>query len=189
MSSWGYKVPDSILIAVEDQFLAGTVKHCFREIGSGNIEVSTDGINAFGVLQSRRVDFIVMAWKLKGLSGLALYNRLRSMQSKSLVPVLVLSDDVLPEDFSLLQEFPCTRTLKQSSTQGQIHQAMESLAKESQWYAKHTDFLDDLFDKASTDPFKVKQSIKELIAKAPNPIPVSLLCTVNMSDSINIVSK
>lgn len=164
-----------VLIVDQQQSNLTLAKNYLRQQNQFDVETFTDGEDAWKRLASRSFDFVIMGWRLQGMSGVAFLNRLRRHPEMGFLPVLVTSGMVNRNDFRLLEEFPCTRLLESPFTRMQFERALGHLIKEKLWYRSNQETLNGLLRQTHKDSAGIEDKVKTILAAAPNPAPLAVL--------------
>jgi CheY-like chemotaxis protein/Flp pilus assembly protein TadD len=167
----------SILVVDDDEVSRNLVSNHLKAMGDAVVDMLASGDDAWAALKTKRYDFIILDWKLPGLSGLALFNRIRQRRGYRTTPLLVISGFLEQTDFRLLQEFPCTGLLEKPFTKGLFESKVESLVREASWYGENTALIDALVQAAGHDGKKTESLIKQVLKKSPNPVPLAVLAS------------
>ena len=166
-----------VLVVDQEQVARNLVINCLSSTGFSDVVPAADGQGAWLTLSNDpKFSLIILDWKLPGgLSGLALYNRIRSLPAYRTTPILVVSGFVERNDFRLLQEFPCTALVEKPFTNSLLQTSIEDLLKESVWYRQNEDLIDSLLEAVKGNGKTAEQLIKQVLKKAPKPMPLALL--------------
>lgn len=165
----------SVLVLDDDEVARNLIANHFRVMGVEDVVTFEDARSALTELESRSFSMIVSDWKLPGMSGLAFFNRVRSMPQHRNVPLMVVSGFINKDDFRLLQEFPCTALVEKPFTKLIFEKSVESLISESTWYGQNTAVIDTVLEAVRYEGKKAEQMIREIMKKAPNPVPLAVL--------------
>lgn len=165
----------SALVVDDDEVSLNLIASHLKRMGVTDLEMLQDGEAAWQTLEKRRFDLIVLDWKLPKLSGLALFNRVRRRREHRTTPLLVVSGLLEKHDFKLLQEFPCTGLMEKPFTMVLFQNRVEELLKESVWYGQNETLINTLLDAVKHDAEKAETLLKQILKKAPNPIPLALI--------------
>ena len=84
-----------VLIIDDDESIGELVRDYLKGWSCDQIDAVTDGNAAWDLLQAAAYDLIVLDWRLPGVSGMALFNRLRTLPIYDKTPVLVSSGQKL----------------------------------------------------------------------------------------------
>jgi len=162
----------AVLVVEDDESIQHFIAEPFTELGIDDIQCFDSGDLSWEAAQSKEYDFIVLDWKMRGVSGLGMLNRFRSHPYYRLVPILVVSGYLGRKDFSLLDEYPYTGRLIKPFENSDVVTEMQKLAAESLWYKKQEKAIINLFQKMGANPAKFCEGVKELVKTAPNPFPL-----------------
>ncbi len=168
--------PSRTIIVVDDDPATRAVAHAF--VGRhANLQLSEfdDSRLGFKAADASSADLIVMGWKLRGLSGTALFNRLRMHHLHASTPILVVSDAVKRKDFRLLDEFPCVRLEEKPLSEPRLAIALGELVDEKDWLTRNQMQLEQQFVDAKGNPAALLASLKHALASSPHPVPLTLL--------------
>ncbi|MBC7660942.1 MAG: response regulator [Chitinophagaceae bacterium] len=92
--------------------LVTTIKKYLRHLGFRNVDTYLTGNEAWKAMQNETYQVVVMDWKLRGVSGLSFYNRIRSHPRMSHTPTVILCGFAGKEDFRILEEISSTSFLE-----------------------------------------------------------------------------
>ncbi len=165
----------SALVVDDDEVSLNLIASHLKRMGVTDLVLLQDGEASWEALQKRKFDLIVLDWKLPKLSGLALFNRIRRRRDHRTTPLLVVSGLLEKHDFKLLQEFPCTGLMEKPFTMVLFQNRVEELMKESMWYGQNETLINTLLDAVQHDGKKAETLLKQILKKAPNPIPLALI--------------
>ena len=164
-----------VLIIDDDHVVRGQIRNYFKGAGTTLISAE-DGEEGWKLANEQIFDLIILDWKLPNkLSGLALFNRLRSTNSYKHTPILIVSGFLGKQDFRLLQEFPFTGLLEKPFSRPKLEMALTKLFDEAEWYKSHMDELDQLVMIIERFPKEVEKKIASMIKTAPDPFPIALV--------------
>ncbi len=164
-----------VLVVDDDEVSRNLIAAHLGRMGVAELDLREDGEAAWAALQKKKYDLIVLDWKLPKLSGMALFNRIRRRRDYRTTPLLVVSGLLEKHDFRLLQEFPCTGLMEKPFTMVLFQNRVESLLKETIWYGQNETLINTLLDAVKHDGKKAEQLLKQILKKAPNPIPLALI--------------
>ncbi len=187
----------SIAILEDDSDFLKVMTLYAREIGFEQVDQFSAAAEFWEALKAKPYDCIVMDWHLgEGeLSGIGLFNRLRRSSELSVTPILVVSGTILPVDFSLLKEFPCSALLCKPVERDGFIQAVDRVWSESLWYENNFNQVKMLTKIAKDQPEMAAIQIDSLVQQSPNPGPVSVLVGKLLAkdgrydEAINVFSK
>ncbi|MCX6117698.1 MAG: response regulator, partial [Proteobacteria bacterium] len=84
-------VPLDVLVVDHDEAQQKLIAQHLTEIGAEKVQCLSESPTAWDRIQTEPFDLIIIDWKLKGLSGLALYSRIRERAETASTPVIVIS--------------------------------------------------------------------------------------------------
>jgi CheY-like chemotaxis protein len=166
---------ESALVCDDDETARTLVLNYLKELGVENVDSFENGELAWEAIQKRQYSLLVLDWKLPGLSGLALFNRIRQKKTYRDTPVLVVSGFVDRNDFRLLQEMPFTSLMEKPFTKTLFFNKLEAVFREADWYLQNAAMIDSLMSAVEHDAKKSESLLKEVLRKAPNPIPLGIV--------------
>lgn len=173
----------TVLVVDDDEVARNLIANYLGRLGVAEVDQREDGVSAWAALGEKHYDLIVLDWKLPGLSGLALFNRIRQRRVYRTVPLLVVSGLLEKQDFRLLQEFPCTSLMEKPFTMLLFQNRLEELQKESIWYGQNNALIDSVLEALGNDPKKAEALLKQVLKNAPNPLPLALLAAKRLVKS------
>ncbi len=102
------QLPKKVLVVDDDVTLSNLITSYLESFGVEKIDQLHNGLEAWETLKDDGSDYdmVCLDWKLQGLSGLAILNRLRATKRYALFPVMVVSGFVSQVDFRYLSESP-----------------------------------------------------------------------------------
>lgn len=164
-------------VLVVDQHEANLtlVRNYLKQQNQYDVDTFTAGEEAWKSIENRAPDFIVMGWRLQGMSGIAFLNRIRRHPPTMMIPVLVTSGLINRNDFRLLDEFPCTRLLESPFTRLQFERFLQSLIKEKLWYKSNYELLGNLWKSARQDTSSLESQVRKILTSSPRPAPLAVL--------------
>jgi two-component system chemotaxis response regulator CheY len=87
-------------ILVVDDFatMRKVVRNLLKQIGYENIVEAEDGVNAFRILKSQKVDMVVSDWNMPNMTGLELLKAVRADEELKSTPFLMVTAEALQEN-------------------------------------------------------------------------------------------
>ena len=177
----------SVLVVDDDELARNLIANHLGRMGMGTVDLVEDGDAAWQKIQEKSrensqessrensYDLIILDWKLPGLSGLALFNRIRQHPGYRVTPLLVVSGLLEKQDFRLLAEFPCTGLMEKPFTKVLFENRVADLLREVEWYGQNAALVDGLLEAVDGNAAKIEQLVKQILKKAPNPVPLALV--------------
>lgn len=164
------------VLVVDDEVSNLTlIKNYLKQQNQFDVETFTDGEEAWESLKTQNYNFVIMGWRLKGVTGIAFLNRIRRFPATAMLPVVVSSGMINRNDFRILGEFPNTKLLEAPFTRIQFERTLESIIKEKLWYQANTETVRSIIDKSRGKHGDLDMQIQKLLKNAPNPGPIALL--------------
>lgn len=165
-----------VLVVPESHEQAVSLEAALRTAGVIESErAGGGGAEAWRRLASPGIAAVVMGWNLPGISGITLLNRMRASHHHALTPVVIVSDFLHPDDFRLLEEFPCTVHISMSAPIEAYEKAIEQVLQQADWHRKNVGLLDGVFELAEGEPKQAFEMIRGALAKSPDPLPLGIL--------------
>lgn len=92
-------VPKGMVVLVVDdqQPMRKTIAYILRQLGLKHIEYAEDGDEAWKLINSTRVDLVLLDWNMPRLSGLSLLERIRRSESHGKLPVVMITAEANTE--------------------------------------------------------------------------------------------
>lgn len=175
LSKWLASPSRSLLVIDDDPATRAVVQSFVGRHTTLNVNSLTDGNAGFAAAEAGPADLIIMGWKLKGMTGTALFNRLRMHHLHATTPVLVVSDAVKKKDFRLLDEFPCVRLEEKPLSEPRLAIAIGELVAEKDWNDRNHKIIEEQFRDAKGNPQALVLSLKKILETSPHPLPLTLL--------------
>jgi CheY-like chemotaxis protein/tetratricopeptide (TPR) repeat protein len=168
-------VPLDVLIVDHDEAQQKLIAQHLTEIGADNVQTLSESPTAWDRIQEQEYDLIIIDWKLRGLSGLALYSRIRENPPTATTPVIVMSGFVHKEDFRLLGESHYTKYLEKPIKKKDFEEVLKDAMTEAATHDKITMMIGNLIDKMNGDSKKIVTLIEGLLKNIANPF-IFVLC-------------
>jgi two-component system chemotaxis response regulator CheY len=73
------------------------IRNMLRQLGYTNIVEAEDGVEALGLLQREKVDFVISDWNMPNMNGLELLKAIRADENLKPIPVLLVTAEALKE--------------------------------------------------------------------------------------------
>ncbi len=125
-----------------------------------HVDIAPNGKDAWNYLQQKNYDLVILQWAIQELSGLALYNRLRSQQTTRHTPIIAISGNIKSDDFRLLDEDPAITLISAPVQEKALHAALTSVVTESTVGIKYLKPTTELVeDSLATDLFFHEKSM------------------------------
>ncbi len=123
-----HELPLDILVLDDDHMITNLVSNHRVETNTDKDDVFTNGIDAWQAIIRHNYGLIIMDWRCKGMSGLCLYNRIRSRAETRKTPVLILTGGGLQrENFKIIEDRKITMVLEKPFELEVFAKAMETL--------------------------------------------------------------
>lgn len=119
----------------------------FTDEGVINVKGFADGHSFWQSIETSALapDVLVLDWSIQDISGIALFNRIRSHGSTLFTPLVVTSNKLKEEEVALLKEFPGTCFLSKPFDRQQLVKAVKKCREESFWIKENIAVLDHVF--------------------------------------------
>ncbi len=171
-------MPSSIQAAVVvdgDESMRNLIMGYLEPLGVSRRLAFASGTDVWAHLLIDPADLIIMDWRVRGLSGVTLLNKIRRQQRLATVPVLVISGSLGKEDFRLIQEFPGTYFLTKPFQRNTFEEKLKHLFDDQKWTQKNMETIDTVFQFCGKDGDRALSDSLRLLKDAPNPIPFAIL--------------
>jgi DNA-binding response OmpR family regulator len=176
--------PKNIAVIDDDQLVRNLVTNYCRSIGILEIETYESADKAWDAMVGGKIfDLVILDWKLPGLTGVGLFNRMRSHKNFKTVPMLVISGFLNQNDFALLEEFPCTSLLEKPFTKILLERKIRDLTEESKWYEEKYTMVEELLSRIDVQGSAAIKELRKVCAKSPRPIPLSILIAKRLREA------
>lgn len=166
---------DKALIVDGDESMRNLVSRYLEAMGVWNRHKFANGNEAWSYLLVEPVDLIVLEWKMTGLAGVTLLNKIRRQEKLATVPVVVISGAVDKEDMRLIREFPATYFLGKPFQQVKFDAQLKQVFEDQQYVKKHQETIETVFQFCGEDGDRALSDCLRLMKDAPNPVPLALL--------------
>ena len=81
----------SILIVDDQQPMRKTIAFILRQLGLKNVQFAEDGDEAWGIINTGRIDLVLLDWNMPRMSGLSLLKRIRASEDYHKIPVVMIT--------------------------------------------------------------------------------------------------
>jgi CheY-like chemotaxis protein len=178
------ELPKRVAVIDDDELVRNLVSNYCRSIGILEIEAFQTGEDLWtALLAGKEFDLIILDWKLPGLSGVGLFNRLRSSEDHKMLPMLVISGFLIQNDFALLEEFPCTSLLEKPFTKVLLERKILDLVQESTWYREKSKLIGELLQHIKDKDSAGIRGLLSVCTKSPKPIPLAILIAKRLREA------
>jgi len=167
-----------VLIVDDDEIILTLIENHLIELGIKNIATFLSGQEAWQSIRSNAFQFslFIIDWKLKdSISGVAIFNRLRTETRYRHAPVLAISGTLEPDDFRLIEELPCTFFLAKPFSQVVLCDEVKKLCVEHEWFEKNNSKLQNLMQESLNDEGQLLNNLQALIKDSPHPTSITIL--------------
>jgi CheY-like chemotaxis protein len=175
-------IPESALIVDGDSVILQLIRNHLNDIGVKRIFTCDSGQEAWKIAQAETPTLIVMDWKLQGMSGVCLYNRMRSTLALRDKPVLAISGLLGRDDFRLLEEYPCTAFLAKPFSRKVFQEDLEKLHADYLWLNQHRQQIDANLRRIPRDGAEAIKQMKAVLSGSPNPVPIALIAAQKLRE-------
>ncbi len=151
----------------------------FSGEGAVNIKEYTNGRSFWDAISSSRMspEVIVLDWSISDISGVALFNRMRSRAPTAFTALVVTSSKLKDDEMALLKEFPGTCFLAKPYDANQLRRAVQKCRDESFWIQENNATLDQIFLDLKDGKNNVKERFFAVLKSSPNKYPLVVLAT------------
>lgn len=89
-----------IKILVVDDFatMRKVIRNLLKQVGYENIVEAEDGVIAFKILKSQKIDLVVSDWNMPNMTGLELLKAVRSDEDLKTTPFLMVTAEALQDN-------------------------------------------------------------------------------------------
>jgi len=164
--------PMSAFIIDPDHASQNLFKNYLKQIGTTDVEVFDDGDSAWAVLKQKPTALIVMDWKLKGISGLCLYNRIRTRVETKHIPVIVVSGFVHKEDFRILEESRITKFMEKPFRAKDFDQTVKDVLKSTITQDQIANILQSAVDASLGREENIISLIEDVLKNVPDGLQI-----------------
>jgi DNA-binding response OmpR family regulator len=164
----------SALIVEDDEMMATLLRDYLASLGVEEITSAPDGDAAWRLVREQSFQLILLDWRLPGVSGLALFSRIRQLPDYSRSPICISSGLLTREDCFLLDEYPVTRLLAKPYTEEIFTQGIERLLIDSQWQEANVSRLEEIVAGIRAKDLSALSSLETMLRASPNPTPVAI---------------
>ncbi len=165
-----------VLIIEDDTQFADVLKNYLEDYPHlGPITVAQNGDEGWRKLLEKRFSLVILDWKLPKLSGLIIFNRLRTTPGMDTIPVLITSGLLDEADLNLLGENLVTKGLEKPFTQDVFDSRLTDLMAESEWLDQNQTRIHQILAKVEKSSPNAVADLQNLLKESANPVPLALL--------------
>ena len=167
--------PRILLIDDDDAF--NSMLRDFLNVRAGITIVSVNnGTDAWKTLRESHFSLVILDWKIPGVAGFTLFNRLRTLPEYEKTPIMVSSGLLQQADFRLHEEYPCTLSLAKPYSEKEFNDSINRLLADRKWYANHQDQLVKIMDGVLQKEKSAFDELQALLQKSSaNTLPLSIM--------------
>lgn len=162
-------VPRKALIADQDESLRTLLSNYLGELGSDDFHHAVNGEQAWQLINENEFDIILIDWRLKGLSGLNLYNRVRSKSSTKNVPLIVLTGFADKEDFRILGESPYSKFVAKPLNIEVFDETLRTSLRDATVQSAIKERVGAMLAPIMDDSDAIRKLIASFVEKVPRP--------------------
>lgn len=163
------------LVVDGDESMRNLLVGYLESVGSKRCLPFASGTDAWAQILAEPVDFIVVDWKVRGLSGVTLLNRIRRHPRHATVPLLVISGSLGKEDFRLIQEFPGTYFMTKPFQLSAFEEKLNEITEDQHWIKKNQETIETVFQFCGKDADRALSDALRILKDAPEPGPFAVL--------------
>ncbi|MBC7534042.1 MAG: response regulator [Oligoflexus sp.] len=156
-----------VLIIDDDLTLTNMIQNYLMNVRTDYVEVCHDAVDGWAAVQKFNYNLIVMDWKSKGLTGLALYNRLRMRPETRKVPIIILTGSMTKSNFRILEDNKCTLVLEKPFEMRNFETAVESIRQSQKADIQINELACQIIDQQKGNRKKIYESVKSITGKLP----------------------
>jgi DNA-binding response OmpR family regulator len=155
--------PESVMVVDNDRAVHSLLKNYLKDYTENDVRCFGHARDASKSINQDSYDLIIMDWRLKELTGLGLYNRIRhgSLNHKS--PVLVLSGFAYKEDARILRENQATGFVEKPLVKKQFDDAVKQILTTAAEYEAAEKYIGEVTPRIREDKTQVLQFISKLM--------------------------
>ena len=167
----------SRILLIDDDDAFNSMLRDFLNVRAGITIVSVNnGTDAWNTLRESHFSLVILDWKIPGVSGFTLFNRLRTLPAYENTPIMVSSGLLQQADFRLHEEYPCTLSLAKPYSEKEFNDSINRLLADSKWYANHQDQLVKIMDGVLQKQKSAFDELQALLQKSSaNTLPLSIM--------------
>lgn len=157
-----------VLVIDDDQALTTLVQNHLSEVKTDYVEVCGNAVDGWNSIQKYNYQLIIMDWRCKGLSGLCLYNRIRSRPESQKTPILILTGGIERDNFKMIEDKKCTLVLEKPFELKVFEKAVDSIRRLESSDLKMVELVVRTIDGCEGDKKKILSQIIAVGAKVPS---------------------
>jgi CheY-like chemotaxis protein len=162
------------LIADSDPSIRNLLHSYLSKRQVKTIELCSEGVTADRILSERTFDLVIIDWRLTGVTGLSIYNRLRTRPETRYQKVLVLTGFIAKEDFRILDENPMVSFVEKPLQLTPFTRVLDSLIKEEKELVNIQKMAHQIAQQGKENPSIIEGFIAKIGAASNVPVKVIL---------------
>lgn len=144
--------PRRVMVIDNDPAQLNVIESYLRTLGTPDVEKYTDAQDAWQALSHGRYDMVIMEWRLKVMSGLCLYNRIRNSRKMARLPLIVMTGFLHKEDLRLLDENSYTNVLEKPLQLKPFLKILSTTIEEANTHTKSLNRAVELMNSFGSNP-------------------------------------
>lgn len=176
-------VPNAVVIFDGDDSMRNVLVNYVNGLGAKSVAAFPSADAGWQHLAENGADLIILDWKLRGLSGIALISRIRAEVRLASVPVLIVSGGLNGDDSRLLNELPYTYFMAKPVQKPVFEKRLADIGGERAWYEKHKERIDAVFNLCGSDGDLALSATMKLLGEAKNPTTLAVLYGKRMHEA------
>lgn len=164
-----------VLVIEDDESVNGLITSWLKDSGLKSAHGLLTGESSWQELHRLKYEAIILDWRLGGkLSGMGLFNRIRSDQYYKFVPVMVISGFLDKKDFTILDEFPNTRKVEKPLQKSDLLNEFNLLMQEKAWQNAQAIKAKAILEEMDKEFPNISDQLRAIREQSPNPLPMLL---------------
>ena len=189
-----YRMPQTVLVIEDDVSIQAIVRDNLIQLGIPEIDAYERGDEGWAAALGKSYEFIILDWKIPGISGSILLNRFRQHSYYEKIPILVVSGFINRKDFSLVEELMMTEKMEKPFRGKMLVRGLKELMEKYYWYKEQELVIKKCYQQSANEDEKIYLATLELIKKSPHPtlttaISCRLLATKKKSIADRLMKK
>jgi CheY-like chemotaxis protein len=164
----------AVLVIDDDEGVRNAIASHLYKLGIPRVDLAEDGEVAWSSITKNSYDLVLTDWKMPGLSGLALANRIRKADDFKNLPILVVTGYLNRADFRLMSEFPLVATLEKPYLVEDLSDVIGKLRAETEFFQKENAAVQATFREFPNDPQMFVTNLISLLNLSPKPVPLAI---------------
>lgn len=159
-----------------DKNVEDLVRQSTKSLDIGDMHQANNAVDFFKSTRLGSVDLFIINWTLEdNITAAGIISRIRGHKDSVFTPIIILADQNIDSDPSLIKEFFCTTLIKKPLNTPNFKAEVRKLTKETKWYRDNDEKISSILQDKSVEARDQSSKLIEKFKTAPDPGPLGIL--------------